>query len=209
MNARRPRFLETAVFGLCVTVASLVLLAVVWSGDAPYAGLVRPTREQAEVHSAWVNYVTGRSGAQPGGERGEWQPTTLERSHMADVRGVFIAAELAALVAGLIALWLLLRADRGDHALLLIRNAALGALVLVVALGLFAAVAFDAAFLLFHQLFFPQGNFLFPPNSSLMRLYPESYFYGLTVRIAVSFLTLAATAAAVAQFRLRGHRGTA
>lgn len=157
----------------------------------------------------WSAYVTGRSGAIPQGERGSWLPTALERAHMADVRGVFIGAELAAVVAAAIAVGLFLRADRHGYALLLIRNAALGALAVVVGLGAFAAVAFDAAFLLFHQVFFPQGNFMFPPDSSLMRLYPEAYFYGLTARIAVSFLTLAAAAAVLAQFARRGVRGTA
>lgn len=186
-----------------------MLLAVLWSGDAPYADIVRPTREQAEVHSMWSAYVTGRSGAVPGGERGDLLPGALELSHMEDVRGVFIAAEATAFITGLIALWLLWRAARRGYAARLLRDSALGALAVVVALGAIAAVAFEPAFLLFHQVFFPQGNFLFPPDSSLMRLYPQEYFYGLTVRIAVSFLTLAATAAALAQFALRGARSTA
>lgn len=205
--AQGPARWEVALLALCLTVGSLVLLAVLWSGDAPYADIVRPTREQADVHSMWSAYVTGRSGAQPGGERGEWQPTALERSHMVDVRGVFIGAEIAAVIAAGIALWLLLRADGRGYAALLLRNAALGGIGIVVALGAFAALAFDAAFLLFHEVFFPQGNFLFPPDSSLMRLYPQEYFYGLTVRIAVSFLTVAATLAALAQFGLGGRRG--
>lgn len=207
--AQGPARREVAGLALCFTVSSIVLLALIWAGDAPYAEMVRPTREQAEVHSTWVAYVTGRSDAQPGEERAAWRFTTAERAHMQDVRRVFVGAEIAAAVAAVGAAWLLLRARVRGYAARLLRNASLAAVALVVVVAAFAAVAFDAAFLLFHQVFFPQGNFLFSPGSGLIRLYPQEYFYGVTLRIAVSFLTLAATLAALAQLRLRGRRGAA
>ena len=74
------------------------------------------------------------------------------------------------------------------------------------AIGAVAAVAFDAAFLLFHEVVFPQGNFLFPPGSNLLVIYPEPYWYGVTLRIAVSFLAVAALVALAGHLALRRTR---
>ena len=206
---RGPSFGATASFSFCLSLALLVTLAVAWSGDGPYSDIVRPTQAQAAEHRAWVRYVTGWTGVQPGGERGEWHPTALERSHMSDVRGVFIGAQVAAAVAVVVALMLLVRAVDLAYAMRLLRNAALGALAVVVVLALFAALAFEAAFLLFHQIFFPQGNFLFSPDSVLLRLYPQAYFYGVTMRIGASFVGLALLLAAAAHASLRRRGASA
>ena len=206
---RGPSLVATASFAFCITVALLVALTVAWSGDGAYSDIVQPTTAQAAEHRAWVRYVTGWTGVQPGGERGEWHPTTLERSHMSDVRGVFIGAQVAAVVAAVLALMLLVRAVDRAYTLRLLRNAALCAVAFVVLLALFAAVAFEAAFLLFHQIFFPQGNFLFSPDSMLLRLYPQVYFYGVTLRIGASFVALAGVLAAVSHVAVRRRPASA
>ena len=46
----------------------------------------------------------------------------------------------------------------------------------MIAVGVFAAVAFDAAFELFHRIFFPGGNWDFPADSLLIRLYPYVFW---------------------------------
>ncbi|HEY9326457.1 MAG TPA: DUF1461 domain-containing protein, partial [Candidatus Limnocylindria bacterium] len=79
----------------------------------------------------------------------------------------------------------------------------------VAALGLIAAVAFEQAFLLFHEVFFPQGNFLFDPaTSNLVRLYPDWYWQGITFRIGLSFMAVAAVVAVAASVGLRRARST-
>jgi integral membrane protein (TIGR01906 family) len=43
--------------------------------------------------------------------------------------------------------------------------------------GVFAAVAFDQAFELFHEIFFPGGNFSFDPTTErLVQLYPFAFW---------------------------------
>jgi uncharacterized membrane protein len=49
-------------------------------------------------------------------------------------------------------------------------------IVAMIVIGLFAFFAFDTVFLLFHEIFFPGGNFSFPDNSNLIRLYPEPFW---------------------------------
>jgi len=94
----------------------------------------------------------------------------------------------------------------GRAAALLARNAALvaGAGVLVVAVA--AAVAFEPLFLLFHEIFFPQGNFLFEASSNLLALYPDQYWYGVTLRIGASFVLAGLLSGVVAHATLGSRR---
>jgi integral membrane protein (TIGR01906 family) len=221
---------EIALFATCSAVAALVALAVAWSGDDVYreiaasSGIDRavfPLEDGAtwhvdreglvRLHDATAAYALGRATQLPEGPAAQGGRrlslfTANEREHMLDVRRVFIAAQLAALASIAIVALLALRARRRGALARLVRAGAIAAAALVAIFGAFAAVAFDAAFLLFHQVFFPQGNFLFPADSNLLRLYPEAYWYGVTLRIAVSFLALAAIVAGVAHLAVR--RGT-
>ena len=91
----------------------------------------------------------------------------------------------------------------------LIRDGAVVAGITIAAIGIVAALAFEQAFLLFHEVFFPQGNFLFDPaTSNLVRLYPDWYWEGITFRIGLSFIAVAATVAFAAALGLRRARST-
>ncbi|HII16424.1 TPA: DUF1461 domain-containing protein [Candidatus Woesearchaeota archaeon] len=61
-----------------------------------------------------------------------------------------------------------------------------GILLLVeVILGLIFLLSFDAAFLQFHHLFFPQGNFLFNPAvDKIVVLYPQEFFADCSLAMA-------------------------
>ncbi|HET8567557.1 MAG TPA: DUF1461 domain-containing protein [Candidatus Limnocylindria bacterium] len=208
----RPGRAETALFAACFAVAALVGLTLVWADRSAYP-LLAPQRSGLDagaelarrltLHSAWVDFVTGRAAQQPAG--GGF--TDDERRHMDDVRTVFVAAQAASLVALVGLAVLAVRARRRGALARLARNGALGAALLVAAVGAFAALAFDAAFTLFHEVFFPQGNWSFPPGSELLRIYPAAYFYGIAIAISVSFLALAA--AVVAAGHLAASRGSA
>ena len=114
--------------------------------------------------------------------------TENERSHLADVKALLDTARLAAL-----ALWLcwagvilaeLARArtlrERVFRAAKALTGAGAAALALVALLFL-AALLFERAFLAFHLSFFPQGNWSFPAESSLIRLFPREFFFGFLV----------------------------
>jgi len=49
----------------------------------------------------------------------------------------------------------------------------------------FIFLSFQSTFLKFHQLFFPQGNFNFPLNSTLIQFYPESFFIAAATQIII------------------------
>ena len=161
-------------------------------------------------HNAWFGYVTGDTPLDRASLGGSVF-TPSEYAHMADVRNVFVAFRIAAAAAGIIGIGLVLRftwVTRRDRraAVALIRASALIAAVGVAAVAVVAAVAFDPLFLLFHEVFFPQGNFLFPADSNLLAVYPDEYWYGVTLRIGATFAGAMAVIALAATATLRQAR---
>jgi len=223
-----PGKIEVALFAVGFAIAGLVLLALMWSGVGPYADMARANGAEratfidhatgasvelelgplVEEHRVWSTYVTGGIPDPPAPGRFY---TADEISHMTDVRGVFDGAKLL-IPAGFFVMAIRLQRARTRSAqamLRLIRDGAVVAGIAVAAIGIVAALAFEQAFLLFHQVFFPQGNFLFDPaTSNLVRLYPDWYWQGITFRIGLSFLAVAATAALAASIGLRRARST-
>lgn len=221
---------ETAVVAICLAVSGLVALALVFAGPGTYVTLARdtafapatfhlidrgvprtvemPIEQLLEYHGEWLAYVTGRSGSEPGTGPGGSVFTPDEYAHMTDVRHVFIGFELAAVAGAVVGVVILARAARGqrDSALLLARGASISAGLGVAAIAIAAAVAFDPLFLLFHEIFFPQGNFLFPPDSNLIAMYPDPYWYGMTLRIGLTFVVAMALIAIAATATLRRAR---
>jgi integral membrane protein (TIGR01906 family) len=228
MNAS-PGKIETTLFAVGFAMSSLVLLALLWSGVGAYIDMARANGitgatfydhatgrnsvelsldALAEQHRAWSTYITGGAADPPA--LGTLY-TADEVSHMADVRRVFDGAKLL-IPAGLFVMAIRLQRARSRSAeamLRLVRDGAVVAGIGVAAVGLVAALAFDQAFLLFHEVFFPQGNFLFDPaTSNLVRLYPDWYWEGITFRIGLSFIAVAATVALAAALGLRRARST-
>jgi len=218
---------EVAIFAIAFTVFGLVALALVWSGDWAYAALANANGVKSttftsnlltertvvwsvdlpallEWHRRWSAYVVGWGG-EPSG-LGTF--SGAEYGHMADVRNVFRGAQVAAVLALFVAAVRVARARRRGQALRLVRAGALVAAGIVSAIGLAAVVAFEPLFVLFHQVFFPQGNFLFAPDSNLIRLYPEWYWQGVTAGVGVSFIAVALLVAGAAHIALRRRSNT-
>jgi len=218
---------EVALFAVGLTIAGLVVLALLWSGDRPYEDMARANGVSGAVflmgsrdpranvpvdlgtlaqwHHAWTTYVTGGSDRVGGPGIEDWF-TGDEIAHMADVRRVFDGAKLL-VPAGMFIMALRMQRARArglDAMLRLVRDGAIAAGLAVAGIGIVATFAFDAAFLLFHQIFFPQGNFLFDPaTSNLVRLYPDWYWQGITLRVGLSFLALAAALTLATSIGLR------
>jgi len=224
---------DVLVFAIAFTVFGLVALALVWSGEWAYAGLAEatgntrttfvrpvggsdpageipmPLDRLRDWHGRWSAYVVGLSEQPPNAGPGGPLFTPDEYAHMADVRAVFRGAELAALLALFVGGYRIARARRHGDALRLVRAGALVAAGIVAVIGLAAAVAFEPLFLLFHDVFFPQGNFLFDPaTSNLLRLYPEWYWQGITAGVGVSFIVVALLAALVSHNALDRRSNT-
>jgi len=125
-----------------------------------------------------------------------------ERSHMRDVRGVFGGFWLAVL-GGAAVLVIAARRSSGDpRARAAAWCAAAGAArvlaVLVAVAGVFALVAFDAAFELFHRLFF-SGNYTFDPaTDKLVQLFPLQFWSEIAVAVGLVVIAVSIVVAMVA-----------
>jgi integral membrane protein (TIGR01906 family) len=119
-----------------------------------------------------------------------------ERAHMQDVRGVFVAFGGLVLLAAL----LLVNARLASRGQGWFRRAmGWGAAVLgvaVVAGGIVAAFAFDQAFEVFHELFFPGGSYTFDPATErLVQLFPIAFWEETTIAVGVVILLISAVVA--------------
>lgn len=127
-----------------------------------------------------------------------------ERSHMRDVGGlvrVLAALEAAAILVLLLIAWLL-RGERPRRGRLLLRAAALVG-VIALGLGIFFAVDFEVAFASFHALFFQAGTWQFGPDSNLIHLFPEPFWFETSLLAGISILLSALLAAWLARRAMR------
>jgi integral membrane protein (TIGR01906 family) len=118
-----------------------------------------------------------------------------ERGHMADVRAVFGAFAMVAIIALLIVIagWRIARGRAAESYWRGVR-AGIGLLVAgVIVVGAIGLLAFDLAFEIFHRLLFAGGTYTFDPRTDrLVQLFPEQFW--LETSIAVGIVSLIASA---------------
>jgi integral membrane protein (TIGR01906 family) len=131
-----------------------------------------------------------------------------EQSHMRDVRSVFAGFAILALLSAAFLVAAYAGARRLGHperAWTAIRNGARGLAVGVVVAGLIAFFAFDAAFEVFHRLFFPGGTYTFDPATDrLVQLFPFDFWSQTTMAVGAVILVLTLVVAKVAGGRASG-----
>ena len=132
-----------------------------------------------------------------------------EQAHMRDVRGVFTGF-FALVVLAAVGLALAARRATGTDAKReLWRAVSGGARGLAVALfvgGAFAIFAFDAAFEVFHRLFFSSGSYTFDPATDrLVQLFPMTFWSETAAAVGVVALVVSLLTA----LRARRHTATA
>ena len=132
-----------------------------------------------------------------------------ERAHMRDVRGVFAGFELLALASVVVLAVGSRRARDAEARAATWRAVGSGARGLAIALlvvGAFALLAFDAAFEVFHRLFFSAGTYTFDPRTDhLVQLFPEQFWSDTTVAIGI----VAMGAAILTAWQARRRAGVA
>jgi hypothetical protein len=116
-----------------------------------------------------------------------------ERSHLADARtllGIFLIAGGLGIV--FIGATLARGAARRPAVWRTVAAAGLATASVVLVLGAVSVVAFDPLFTLFHQVFFPGGNWSFDPGSQrLVQLYPFAFWQIAAAALGVTVLLLA------------------
>jgi integral membrane protein (TIGR01906 family) len=133
-----------------------------------------------------------------------------ERSHMHDVAVLVRMLALLVVIAAILAVVTgrLLRHERSRRGRVMLAAAgAIGAVALV--LALIFALAFDAAFLAFHAIFFPPDSFLFEPGSNLITLFPQGFWFDASLAAGATIVLGALIVAAIGLRAVRGAPATA
>ena len=130
-----------------------------------------------------------------------------EQAHMRDVRGVFTGFWLL-VVAGAVGLAVAFRRARGTEARAAAwRSVASGARALAIGIavvGAFAVLAFEAAFEVFHRLFFSSGTYTFDPATDrLVQLFPMQFWSEISIAVGVVVLVASILTAWLAGRRAR------
>lgn len=118
-----------------------------------------------------------------------------ERSHMRDVRAVFIAFYAAALVSVALAV-VVGRLGRAGSPVrrgwwVAVRRGAIVLVVGLIGLGVVSFVAFEALFELFHRLFFPGGTYTFDPTTErLVQLFPFRFWQETAIAVGAVAVVL-------------------
>lgn len=99
-----------------------------------------------------------------------------EASHMRDARLVLYVFLGLGVASALLVGWGIKRAPTNPRTWLSIGRGGAALAVVLVVLGVFAALAFGVAFELFHRILFPGGNWAFDESSVLIRLYPYGFW---------------------------------
>ncbi len=108
-----------------------------------------------------------------------------EKAHLADVKKVIQYAFAVLVILGA----LLYICANGDTK----KIATWGTLLLTSLIVLSVIIPFDTLFTSFHRLLFPQGNWMFAPDSTLITFYPLNFFVSYGIAIAVNALIAAGT----------------
>ena len=118
-----------------------------------------------------------------------------ERGHMRDVRGVFAGFFALVAIAAFVLVVAARRSTATEAKFALWRAVSAGARALAVGLavaGALTILAFDAAFELFHRLFFSSGTYTFDPRTDrLVQLFPEAFWSETATIVGVLALALA------------------
>jgi integral membrane protein (TIGR01906 family) len=118
-----------------------------------------------------------------------------ERAHMRDVRNVFtgfwvvVLASVAVLGIGF---WRARALGARAAVWRAVRSGARGLAIVIAVAAAFALVAFDAAFEVFHRLFFSAGSYTFDPaHDRLVQLFPELFWSEIAIAVGVVVIVIA------------------
>ena len=127
-----------------------------------------------------------------------------ERSHMRDVRTVFIGffALSAIAAAGVVVLAIRRRGADRISSWRAVRAGAVGLIAGLLIAGMVALVAFDALFEVFHRLLFPGGSYAFDPRTErLVQLFPFQFWQDSAIAVGLVAAVIALLVAVVAHRR--------
>lgn len=158
------------------------------------------TREDRLNYAPYaVNYLLNAEGVEYLGNLNfpDGRPlyNTRELRHMRDVKNVTTAAFITAVFVGGMAIISSVALVRGGYRSQLRRSLQSGAILsvsIIVAIVVLALAAWDTFFTGFHTLFFEGGSWYFDYSDTLIRLFPEQFWFDAAVAIGLLVIAFAA-----------------
>ncbi len=102
-----------------------------------------------------------------------------EISHMKDVRKIFLVLEITLILSLLILVLCLFKLSK-QSLMRILKYSSIVSLIFILILVLLS-IYFEQALLIFHQIFFPQGNWMFPQDSFMIHMFPSDFFLNFLV----------------------------
>jgi integral membrane protein (TIGR01906 family) len=129
-----------------------------------------------------------------------------ELKHMQDVQNVYQAVwrlwQIALALILLVAVALARRAETRDGLAVAIQWGGIISATLVAAVGLLAVIAWRLWFVAFHKIFFAAGTWMFNYSDTLIRLFPEKFWFDAALTIS-GFSLIGGLLVALTGWRLR------
>ena len=123
-----------------------------------------------------------------------------EASHLRDARTLLYLFEAVALGSAVLVAW----SVRSRHAWRAVSRGAIALIAAVVVIGVVGFFAFEPAFELFHEVFFPGGNWAFDPYTShLVQLYPYVFWEAVSASLGALAIGIALIVWFIAHRRAR------
>jgi len=171
---------------LVLSVADFVLQDTSWqlkeiSSQDTFGRMGRD--EAITAHRQVVMYIVGKATELP------VAMTLDEKSHLTDVRVLvsrgMVSFMILCILLSIGGIAFFMMHDSKVRMSLFVRvvqrfTVALAILIAILGIGAFT---FSSSFDTFHEIFFPQGNWMFSPDSMLITLYPETFFLHSFLRV--------------------------
>jgi|GEM_PF-485886 len=120
--------------------------------------------------------------------------TSAEKSHMNDVKKLINLMQYIYYAAALLTIALFFycykkyKEDKYEFVRVLSKSllySSIASIILLVLIFLMAVFDFSTLFITFHYIFFPQGNWTFESSTLLISLFPEQFFFDISLRIFI------------------------
>ncbi|MBI4147395.1 DUF1461 domain-containing protein [Candidatus Woesearchaeota archaeon] len=130
--------------------------------------------------------------------------TEQEASHLEDVKRVMdYADEVFYALLLVITIIITYHKKNKDFLFQLLNYGGKSTVLSIILIGAFYVLSFDLTFALFHNIFFPQGNWLFAPDSVIIQAFPIEFFVAVSRNIFL--LTLILGIIFILSRYLKGH----
>ena len=118
--------------------------------------------------------------------------TSNEQSHLVDVKHLINKGIIVTVILLALCISLLIKLNKVQR--IAVVSAPFFSIYVLSGLTIVLIRKFESSFIVFHNIFFPQGNYTFPYDSLLIQTYPEIFFLSMTVIAGIFFILLSVAA---------------